>query len=345
MAGYLSIKGKRELLAKVMLRSGACSLAAHLPPRDSLLVLNYHRIGNRDDDAFDPGVFSATARELDDQLSWMRRQLSLVTLEEALAFIGGSIKDKRACCRVLITFDDGYLDNYQIAYPILRSHGVQGVFFLVTGFVGSAHIPWWDHIAYLLKTGRRRRFSLHFPADLTVDIETNGLTESLRSVLSLYKRPENLDPARFIRDLANATEGEDPPGTVRRFLDWNEAREMIQGGMAVGSHTHSHNVLSQLTPNQQFEELTKSRAILGEKLGISADALAYPVGARTSFSDQTKRIASEAGYRAAFSFHGGKNIRGRILPLDMKRNDAGSHSLERFRVRTAVCRFTGSCWP
>ena len=71
----------------------------------------------------------------------------------------------------MITFDDGYLDNYEIAYPILRSHGAQGVFFLATGMVGSCEIPWWDRIAYLVKTARKRQFTLHYPADLAVDLD------------------------------------------------------------------------------------------------------------------------------------------------------------------------------
>jgi len=86
---------------------------------------------------------------------------------------------------------------------------------------------------------------------------------------------------------------------------------MIAGGMAIGSHTHSHPVLSQLDPQWQFEELSKSRAILKEKLGIEADALAYPVGGRNSFTDATQRAAQEAGYRVAFSFHGGVNLPGK----------------------------------
>ena len=167
---------------------------------------------------------------------------------------------------MLITFDDGYLDNYEIAYPILRSHGTQGVFFLATSMVGTCHVPWWDHIAYLMKTARSRRFSLRYPADLAVDIDGNGLTESLRAILRSYKRPDNADPARFIRELAEEAKGEEPPGTLRRFLNWDEAREMTRGGMAIGSHTHSHCVLSQLQPDQQYEELSKSRAILKEKV-------------------------------------------------------------------------------
>jgi peptidoglycan/xylan/chitin deacetylase (PgdA/CDA1 family) len=345
MTAWASLGGKRELMSQALFWSGASLLLSHLPARDSLVVLNYHRIGNPDDDLFDPGVFEATADQLDNQISFLKRHVSLVTLEEALAFVEGTLKERTHCCRVLITFDDGYLDNYQIAYPILRSHGVQGVFFLVTSMVGSCQVPWWDHIAYVVRNARRRQFSLRYPDELAVDMDRNGLNESLRTVLNLYKRPENSDPARFIRELSEEANGEDVPETLRRFLDWDEAREMTRGGMMIGSHTHSHYVLSQLEPDRQFQELAKSRSILKEQLGVEADVLAYPVGDKASFSDQTQTLAQHAGYRASFSYYGGANLPGRVSAYDVNRIAMGDRSWTRFQVQTAVCRFSGSYWP
>jgi peptidoglycan/xylan/chitin deacetylase (PgdA/CDA1 family) len=171
------------------------------------------------------------------------------------------------------------------------------------------------------------------------------LAESLRAVLRSYKRTENVDHARFIRELAEETKGEALPESLRRFLDWDEAREMIRGGMAIGSHTHSHQVLSQLELEQQQEELSKSQAILKQQLGIKADVLAYPVGARTSFTHQTQQSALEAGYRAAFSFYGGTNLPGKTSPYDVTRIGMGDQSWSRFRVQSAVCRCTGNFWP
>jgi peptidoglycan/xylan/chitin deacetylase (PgdA/CDA1 family) len=345
MVARPSFGGKRELLARGLQWSGASFLLSQLPARDMLLILNYHRIGNADEDPFDPGVFSATAEEFGDQISHLKRHASVVTLEEALAFVDGTLTEKARRCRVLITFDDGYLDNYALAYPILRSHGAQGVFFLATGMVGSCQIPWWDHLAYLVKTARRHSFSLRYPGDLTVDIDRNGFMPSLRSISRLCTRRDNADPARFFRELAEEAQAEDLPATLRRFLNWDEAREMIGGGMAIGSHTHSHQILSQLEPERQFEELTLSRAILKQELGIEADVLAYPVGARGCFTDETQMLARDAGYRAAFSFYGGTNLPGKISPYDVKRIDIGGQSSSRFRVQTAVCRFTGAYWP
>jgi peptidoglycan/xylan/chitin deacetylase (PgdA/CDA1 family) len=338
-------RGKRELVAKTLYWSGVPFLLSQFLERDVLLVLNYHRIGNPDQDLFGPELFSATADELSDQISFLKRHVSLVALEEALAFLDGTTKQKPRRCRVLITFDDGYLDNYELAFPILRSHGVQAIFFLVADMIGSCCVPWWDRIAYMLKTGRRRRFSLCYPADLVVDIEENGIKRSLRDVLSLYKRPDNTDSTRFILDLKERSKGDDPPAKLRRFLSWGEAREMISAGMMIGSHTCTHPVLSQLEPEQQRHELARSRALLGKQLGINTDVLAYPVGNSNSFSDETERIAQDVGYRAAFSFYGGTNLPGMTRKYDVKRVGVGYQSWPRFQVQAATCKFAGSYWP
>ena len=115
--------------------------------------------------------------------------------------------------------------------------------------------------------------------------------------------------------------------------------------MAIGSHTHTHSVLSQLGPEQQRQELAQSRALLREQLGVEADALAYPVGNTTSFSDQSQELVRETGYRAAFSFHGGTNLPGRTRRYDVKRAPVGDQSWPRFRVQAAICRLTGNYWP
>ena len=233
-------------------------------------------------------------------------------------------------------------------YPILRSHAAcKECSFLPPAWSGSASVPWWDHIAYLMKTARsRRRFSLRYPAGLAVDIDREWLDGELTKLFfGLYKRPDNSDPARFIQELTEEAKGEEPPGTLRRFLNWDEAREMTRGGMAIGSHTHSHPVLSQLEPDAAVRRAIKSRAILKEQLGVEADVLAYPVGAKTSFTNRTKQAARGAGYRAAFSYHGGTNIRERH-PLTMWPEWAYSIKAGAASVfQSAVCRVHRNFWP
>lgn len=337
--------GKRDLLARGFVWSGALPILLQLPAQDSLMVLTYHRVGNSEADMFDPGVFSATGEQFDEQVSYLKRKHSLVTLEEALAFIDGTHKDKTRRCRVLITFDDGYLDNYEIAFPILHSHGVQGVFFLCPNIVGSGYVPWWDHVAFIVKTATRRRFTIQYPKKLVVDIDGDGVAVSARNVIRLYKTSNDIDLVRFIRELEEASGSKDLSEAPRRFLNWDEAGKMIEGGMAIGSHTLSHAMLSKLTPEGQFAELVQSRSILSERLGIPIETLAYPFGSVSSFSEITQQIAEEAGYRAAFSYHRGTNRQGMMRRFDIKRVDVCGQALARFQVQAAVFRFTGSFWP
>jgi hypothetical protein len=100
-----------------------------------------------------------------------------------------------------------------------------------------------------------------------------------------------------------------------------------------------------LGPEQQHQELAQSRAILAVQLGINVDALAYPVGNVNSFSDQTEKLAREAGYRASFSFYGGTNKAGMTRSYDIKRVGVGDQSWSRFQVQAAICKVTGSYWP
>lgn len=336
--------GKRELLSSFFSRSGITLLLSRLWERESLLVLTYHRIGSPEDDIFDPGIFSVTGEMFDEQVSHLKRHASVVNLEEALSCIEEKGTQKPGRCRVLITFDDGYLDNYKIAFPILRSHGIQGLFFLATGIVGSCEVPWWDHIAYVLRTAQNRRFTLEYPAELAIDLDQNGTDRSIQETLALYYRTENTDSKRFIHQLENAAAGRRPPSTERRFLGWDEAREMVQGGMAIGSHTHSHRILSQLGEEQQRYELEQSRLILRERLGVCIDTLAYPVGNPFSFSARTQGLARDAGYRAAFSFGGVPNT-AKIARYNVSRVAMGGQSLPRFQLQVAACRFSGAFWP
>jgi peptidoglycan/xylan/chitin deacetylase (PgdA/CDA1 family) len=341
-------KGKRELLSQCIYWSGITYLLTHAPARDTLLILAYHRLGDFSHDPFDSDLFSATADHFDEQITYLKRNASIISLEELRSMAAGDIKDRRPRSRVLLTFDDGYLDNYQIAFPIMRSHGVQGVFFLSTGLMGTSAIPWWDEIAFTLKTACRSRFSLRYPADLEVDLARDGMPQSIRCVIRLYKQPGNTDQSRFLEELKVASDpAESFPKSTRRFLDWNEAQAMITGGMTIGSHCHSHRVLNQLTLDQQRHELAYSRQHLQERLGVTIDSVAYPVGLRNSFSDQTERLAREAGYRLAFSYYGGTNPAGlHSNPYDVKRIGVFAQKSQlRFRVQATNWRATGHYWP
>ena len=113
----------------------------------------------------------------------------------------------------------------------------------------------------------------------------------------------------------------------------------------IGSHTHSHQVLAHLSCDEQRHELDLSRSLLRQHLNVDVEALAYPVGTAGSFSEVSKRLAQEAGFRAAFSFYGGTNLPPTMERYDLRRVAVDEQSWHRFCVQTAICQITGKHWP
>ena len=334
----------REIAALTCAASGITSALELTFKRRLLMVLTYHRIGDAAKTPYDSGTFSATAEQFDAQIAHLKRRYHIVGLEEACEIVAGRHAPKGAS--ILITFDDGYLDNYTLAFQILRSHNVPACFFLPTAFVGTGTVPWWDVIAYIIKQSRNSIIRLQYPQPVTFNLERVGLSQAIVQILGLYKSPETQDKGRFLFGLEDGCDTQRPqPGSHRRFLSWDEAREMQQAGMAFGSHTHTHEILSKLPPDQQEKELRVSREIMEEQLARPISVMAYPVGARDTFSrENTMRLLERTGYSAAFSFYGGLNLPGETCQFDVRRNGVTCQSHPHFRLQTAIRTLKGSRW-
>jgi peptidoglycan/xylan/chitin deacetylase (PgdA/CDA1 family) len=303
------------------------------------LVLNYHRIGDPDATPYDPSVFSATADEFRRHMELAASFGRILSLEQVADLAVSLTAPADGHFRILVTFDDGYLDNYEIAFPILRQMGIPAVFFLPTSFIGTGKIPWWDEVAYILRNAKRRQFSLTYPVIALIDLEAEGFHTSLAKVLHLRKDPAVSDPERFLNELVIAADSDRPGKSASRcFLDWDEAKRMLAGGMALGGHTVSHGILSQLSPEAQQQEINQCRADILSRTGTHALAFAYPVGRTDSFTAFTQSAVREAGFRLAFSFYGGLVSLPLPDPWDIPRVAVGFQSEVRLRLQLACAR-------
>jgi len=333
--------GRRERLARAAKAAGLLRCLEAAARRNCLVALCYHRLGDPAAAEGDPNVFSVTAEDFDAHIRLLRTRYSIVGLEEALDWLARP--SGRPGPRFLITFDDGYLDNYQLAVPVLRSHGATATFFLATAFVGTNRVPWWDQVAVLLKGCGRSEVRLQYPRPARVALDPADIAPAVREVLRLMKAPETRDMAVFVRALEEACAMRIPETTpTRLFVNWEEAAEMARQGMAIGSHTHTHPILAKEDPDTQAEEARISRRLIEERAGVPCISLAYPVGSRASFSPATEAALEAAGYRAAFSMYGGVNVPGTDRPFDLQRLPIGMDvSVTRFRMLAAVAAAFG----
>ena len=335
------MQSKRELVAGASRATGLTSVLERMPRQNCLIAINYHRIGNSTETEYDPGVFTATAEEFEWQVRYLKEYFELVTLDAVVDMVKGA---RPFSPSVLITFDDGYIDNYELAFPILRAAGAQGTFFLPTSYIGTDRLPWWDLIAYIVKKARNDRFTLTYPRPVQFSLHTD-LEAAIADVLKLYRQPDMLDGERFIGELLESADSSLPtPRSSNAFMNWQQAREMRDAGMAFGGHTHRHEILSKMPVEVQHEDLLESREILERELNQPIVTMAYPVGGRTEFSEDTKAMVEKSGYSVAFSHYGGFNHAASVDPYDVKRFAVDVLSRQRFRLNMALGAVSGSLW-
>jgi peptidoglycan/xylan/chitin deacetylase (PgdA/CDA1 family) len=263
--------------------------------RGKLAVLGYHRVGDFSSTAWDPMLFTATAADLDRHITFLKKDHRIVGLDEALAIAAGHEKTKTTS--VLLTFDDGYLDNFEAALPVLKAHFVSAVFFLVSGFLERKIVPWWDQIAWMCRRAQR----------------SDGA-----AWIDRYKNP-NINQSEFWAELESATQLSRPSDPGGLFLNPGQARVLLAAGMSIGAHTCTHPILAQLGTVEQQREIAESKSLLEAQLGTRIDTFAYPVGSRDAFTGETVELLRASGYRAAFSYYGGINTPGNVDPFDLKR--------------------------
>src|SRR3954447_9440596 len=113
------MKNKREILARLFGRWGLVGLLERVAAasRPGLIVLTYHRIAEPGADPFYDPVISATPKSFRAEIEWLRRHVRVLALSEVVSMLESGSRLREPCA--LVTFDDGYRDNFELAAPIL----------------------------------------------------------------------------------------------------------------------------------------------------------------------------------------------------------------------------------
>jgi peptidoglycan/xylan/chitin deacetylase (PgdA/CDA1 family) len=274
--------------------------------RGRLIIFNYHRIRPNDPDftaGFDPNVYGPTQDVFERQVEWLSRHRKILSEDDLLEAIQKRKLPDERCS--MITFDDGYRDNYDLALPILKRYRVPASFFIPTGLIENRRLGWWDLISYIVN--RSSEHSIRYKGEHFV------LNGNRSSVIQGFIRKMTLQDAGATQDLVPALTDlcrVEPPSRDlqdKELMTWEQICEMARSGMTIGSHTHTHPVLKTLPAKAQQSELGISREILQSKTGQSIRSIAYPVGGRNHFTDCTKDLAKDCGYSVGYSFATGIN--------------------------------------
>jgi peptidoglycan/xylan/chitin deacetylase (PgdA/CDA1 family) len=199
-----------------------------------------------------------------------------------------------------VTFDDGWLDNYLHALPVLKRLGLPATVFLPTDFVGTDRWYWPDQVAWLCgharwRDGERRRqaadaLEREFPWLAGACLPAGGADMLIeRCKMQAQDRIDAL-LAAWARQLEVTLPRE------RQVIDWSEAQEMSAAGVSFGSHSATHRILTRLEANEARREIEGSWATLRAKPVAAVPVFCYPNG---DWSAEVARWVQAAGYAAA----------------------------------------------
>ena len=223
---------------------------------------------------------------------------------------------------MIVSFDDGYDDNYLNAFPVLRSLEIPATIFVSTGYIGSGKPFWFDlvaHILYHAPNGSLTVKALGIALSLDTGVDSRRIAASrLVGALKRVSNAQRLDILDwFEREHGDAMKSGD--FRLSHPLDWDQIREMSAAGIEFGSHTVSHPILSRLDDEELRQELTQSRLRLEQELGKPAPVLAYPVGGPEEFNEKVVQAATAAGYRLGVCYMPGVNRLGDVDRFRLRR--------------------------
>lgn len=270
----------------------------------SLTVLNYHRIDKPENnpDTFQPNI-SATPEEFRRQMLYLSRWFNVVSLQDVTNWLVN--KKPLPHQAALITFDDGYLDNYTNAYPILREFKFPAVIYLTSGYIATDRPFYWDLAAYCFHYTKRdhiafpngveKKWKSHQEKSQVLKqwIETLKGLEEVQKKIWVDRLPEILDiaiPQAFFQKLV---------------MNWDQVREMSTNGIEFGAHTITHPILTRIPEQQIREEIQGSKKKIESEIGKPITSFAYPNGMRTDINDIVIKITKNSGFTTAFTLFNG----------------------------------------
>jgi len=265
-------------------------------------VLAYHRVISPKEAARD-GAHSAlwiSPEALASQIRWIQSVGEIVDYHRILDRTTPNDRPLFA-----ITFDDGWKDNYERAFPILKEYRVPALIFLATEAVESGALFWPEDIAAktrrVIDEGRAKEAKdallEYWPRRKArkslVRLKTMELMELWIESLKLTSDDERHQRiGDYYRRLGLSMT---PLGGY--IMSWENAEEMKKGGIRFGSHGHDHKILEGLPTDQVECELRESRALIAEKLEVEVDSFCYP---NARYSGSEGPTLSSYGYRYGF---------------------------------------------
>lgn len=203
----------------------------------------------------------------------------------------------KACA---ITFDDGWLDNYEYAWPLLNKHQVPATVFVVSEQLGTDFVFWPNAVARLLVSGAHEALKNTYPfSKVYASHYPDGYFHApTREAIALWiHHLKHFSDAEIYHALNQMPKGLWAVSKKPALMDWSHLKTMIDSGWVdVGAHTCNHFRLnSHLNAHVMRHEITACRTQIEAQLQVQAPLFCYPNG---DFTPEAQALVQQS-YQAA----------------------------------------------
>lgn len=259
------------------------------------LILGYHRVRPDAAASVPRGVpsMAVSVGTLERHLDFIGRRFRFVSLDE----LGARLEASTAGGLAAVTFDDGYSDFQEHAFPLLQRKGIPAAIFVVTELVGNGGGFLHDRVFGAVETAFQRwgcartRGFLAERGFVVCGLPQQAFPATRQLLRTLDQRALDGICATLESELG-------PTPAAGRSLRWDELALMSRAGLTVASHTRTHALLTRESPERVRQETAASRATIEERLGVRVAHFAYPDGC---FDADAVRAVAAAGYRFGYT--------------------------------------------
>lgn len=299
----------KSLLAHALYWSGALRLLQAVVLRRKAIVLMYHRVLAPDEQrrAGSHPALIVERETFAQQMAVLRRRFRVLSVEQFADYMERRIPFPDSSC--LITFDDGWRDNFTNALPALRRQALPAVVFLPIDYIGQERVFWQEALTHLLTRAVEQRNDPARRAAIDAVLAANGLEAVLdpaepdlrTRALAVVGRQKTLTRAaveQLLDTLAGALGVKVSDFAASDgFMTWDEVQAMAEGGVSFGGHGVRHLLLTQVSAVEAAGEIHGASRGLHERLGLTNTTFCYPNG---YWSPALAAEVRTAGYRLAF---------------------------------------------
>ncbi len=217
------------------------------------VFLNYHRVISDEEYSVKQrpnNDLIVTKSTFDKQIRYLKENFNVISINQ----IDKDVQQKR---KVVITFDDGYFDNLENAYPVLKKYECPAIIYIVTSFLNNENYPWWLKIWKIIEENEHLIYN-----QKKIDISDQNLKlktyDFFRKKFFILKQSEqNFLFKEILKNLNQSSLNK-----KKQFLSSDDLLKLAEDNLfEIGCHTHTHQNLKLLDDDELNNEISKSKLI------------------------------------------------------------------------------------